>query len=183
MARTKRHIMQSLQRQALAEVKEFRGWTQRDVKKYGATYKESIEWLARGADPMNPAFKERWLKALRSGKFAQGPGRLKQDKKQAMQDETPLHEPYTPKRTLHCCLGVLAAIDSKVEVGPVGVNSGDAAFHFALDDHRDMSTSTLPLWYADARYNLEQETLEVLMQLNDEGVRFTTIADLVEEYL
>lgn len=51
---------------------------------------------------MNKRLKAKWLRALRSGEYAQGNGRLKDGKR-------------------YCCLGVLLAVKGGVEVGRYGL--------------------------------------------------------------
>ena len=120
---------------------------------------------------MKPEIKERWLKALRSGKYRQGTGSLCY----VNEDE----------QVCYCCLGVLTELyiqeHEDAKWSPMGGSSlsykGEAGV--LHEDIRYWSgiLATNPM----VEYNNERETLS---HCNDDyGCDFNRIADLIEESL
>lgn len=77
---------------------------------------------------MKPEIKEKWVKALRSGKYVQGYGRLRTENDQ------------------FCCLGVLCDLAAKEGVGKWDGHRGEPGF---TDDNGDSSETKLPLFVKD----------------------------------
>ena len=109
---------------------------------------------------MRKELKEKWLEALRSGKYKQGRGDLRN-----VDDE-------------FCCLGVLCDISGQGEWGtklmiqkaPYCYGQGDEWQHCALPPFMKKFT------------NLPMNTEETLFNLNDKrGLSFHEIADWIEE--
>jgi hypothetical protein len=119
---------------------------------------------------MNPEIKAKWVAALRSGEYKQGLGYL-------------CDTDYN-----YCCLGVLTDIYCKEVLGAKlephdmahpegewlndevrdwgGLNAGDPFVDFVLDA-------------ADERFDLDNR----LSFINDHGISFSVIADIIEEQL
>ena len=125
---------------------------------------------------------KKWIKALRSGKYKQGTGTLKQ---------------YNSKgQAQHCCLGVLCELynttmkKNKKKVLPEKVCDNDSDFSHGysrfggkkedlpkeVKDWAGMNSS-LGKFYPDNGPNFE----ETLADLNDTGRKFKTIADIIEK--
>jgi len=105
-------------------------------------------------------FKEvmkKWVKALRSGKFKQGQGTLKQFNSRGVAQ--------------HCCLGVLCELyndsmrKSKKKTLPEKVYDNDCDFSHGY-----------------SRFGGEYDHEESLADLNDSGRKFKTIAGIIEKY-
>lgn len=137
--------------------------------------REYIEPISQNG-PMDPKFKEKWLKALRSGRFRQATGNLKIKR---------------DGRWGHCCLGVLSETDPKVKPSE---HAGRVQFVFPLKGvmpdwdpahHDDVYTdgAMMPSHFSEPRYGLKEDTLDNFAGLNDNGVTFETIAGIIEEYL
>jgi len=125
---------------------------------------------------------KKWVKALRSGKFKQGSGTLKQFNKQG--------------QTQHCCLGVLCELynttmkknKKKTLSEKVCGNDSDFSFGYCrfggkkedlpkeVKDWAGMRSS-LGNFYDDI-YPLGQPCLA---DLNDTGRKFKTIANIIEK--
>lgn len=117
---------------------------------------------------MNPEVKALWVKALRSGQYAQTQNSLKDEQG-------------------YCCLGVLCDLHREANGGEWDITTEpyryrDRAFVLArgvcawaglLDDNGDNP----PVRYGDAWEHLNLATI------NDRGVSFAEIADLIEEQL
>jgi hypothetical protein len=119
---------------------------------------------------MKPEIATIWTDALRSGKYKQGMGRLR-----------------TANNTF-CCLGVLC--DLAVDAGVLPAPKLEAARLYAYEDltyQDNCKVSTLP---EDVRKWAGMNTLsgyfsideagDSLTQLNDRGVTFTKIADIID---
>lgn len=104
---------------------------------------------------MNPRLKEEWVKALRSGDYEQGTVRLCNDDDQ------------------FCCLGVLAdiAIDSfwLPRWGGWMLDEGDRALTLGTD--------------IEKKLRLHGKDIGHLIEMNDGGSSFETIANWIEENL
>ncbi len=104
---------------------------------------------------MNQDIKDKWIAALRSGKYQQGKYNLR-------------------KESSFCCLGVLCDISGKMEWKTD--TTGSTIFSY------DKQKASLPesiLGWADLR-SYQQEPL---VDRNDGGKSFSEIADYIEENL
>lgn len=110
------------------------------------------------ADRLDPRIKELWVKALRSGKFAQGQGRLC----------AVLLRGQEPS---FCCLGVLANEDISDEWTPSV--EGSAIMK------KDGSRTALSDRYRE-KIGLGLTSHNALAEANDDGVDFASIADAIE---
>jgi hypothetical protein len=99
-------------------------------------------------------FKDRWVKALRSGEYRQTTGTL-----------------YDPRMNCYCCLGVsckVAGIDDIKDRGFINPDDFEGStIHDAVP----------PLIHGT------EGVPKVLSILNDDGVSFETIAEVIEKYL
>lgn len=122
---------------------------------------------------------KKWVKALRSGKFKQGQGTLKQ---------------YDSKgNAQHCCLGVLCelyndsmrkskkkTLSEKVYDNDMDFSHGYCRFGNKRDDlpHEVMAWSGI----SDCLGKFRTDTVdECLADLNDTGRKFKTIANIIEK--
>lgn len=123
---------------------------------------------------MKKSIKNRWVKALRSGKFKQGFGKLKQDEGDAIK---------------YCCLGVAIEVfkPKNKKFSDFALRAGKSAF-YAEDFCKAgcMPTRT----FVKNVLELSKEEVETLAKLNDEtsirGDRmndFHTVANYIEENL
>lgn len=141
---------------------------------------------------MKPEVKEAWLKALRSGEYAQTINSLHRIK--ALSPDRPVG---------FCCLGVLCEIAveneviEKIESSHVEMyGEGHSAFlppevqsWAGLESHMDTDQGTI-FYLSDVEDLLSSEQLSRVEQvtggrvsvadLNDAGVDFETIADIIE---
>lgn len=116
---------------------------------------------------MNPEIKQQWIEALRSGRYKQGQGSLRD------------HDEY-------CCLGVLC--DLAEQAGIVKSNSitGWSFIYSSLVDRFDESDLNLPIavmnWAGiDLNYGVEIDVAgKLLSNRNDQGDSFDVIADVIE---
>ena len=123
---------------------------------------------------------KKWVKALRSGKYKQGGGTLKQ---------------YNSKGVAqHCCLGVLCELyndsmrKSKKKVLPEKVydNDGDFSFGYCrFGGHKEDLPKEVKNWAGInnnlGKFYLSDGHYECLADLNDMGKKFKTIADIIEK--
>lgn len=118
---------------------------------------------------MNQEVKQKWVKALRSGKYLQGYG-------------------FLAKNDRFCCLGVLcelAVLDGVIEPPVAEDWYGDTVRFYGLSNE----ARTLPIEVAgwaglpSANPVISTGTPTSLAGLNDSGKSFATIADAVEELL
>ena len=113
-------------------------------------------------EPMDPEAKQRWTKALRSGKYKQG------------------------QKALHCnegkfcCLGVFADIEHDGYWELIGGTWGIKLPHFERATFH--SSGSLPAKFRD-QFGLHEEAQGELITMNDSGVSFKEIADWIEENL
>lgn len=123
---------------------------------------------------------KRWVKALRSGKFKQGQGTLKQFNKQG--------------QTQHCCLGVLCELynnqmkKNKKKTLPETVCDNDSDFSFGycrFGGKRDDLPREVKDWAGISsglgKFYLSDDHYECLADLNDTGRKFKTIANIIEK--
>lgn len=127
---------------------------------------------------MNQDVLKKWVAALRSGKYNQGEGHL------GMTDEDGDEH--------FCCLGVLCEL--ALDEGIPNLNrefNGDALRYF-YNDREDFLPTPVMEWAGFHDKNpgipyiqVEEESDEVydkpLSELNDEGLSFTAIADIIEQ--
>lgn len=124
---------------------------------------------------MNAELKQKWLEALRSGKYQQGSGQLRE-----------VHYCEEWSDTYHCCLGVLADIagaplslfedDGFLGSGQSISTSSDNADHFGLGPQGNEGD---PQYEADEPRSLT--TLQrKLASMNDNRRSFAEIADWIE---
>jgi hypothetical protein len=119
---------------------------------------------------MNSIIKEKWLTALRSGKFKQGKEELR-----TLEDK-------------FCCLGVLCDIYRKeTKLGKWGKNRFNK-FHFTntkKNNQKFEDQGVLPLsvkqWAELPDCNPSIDGLHTLATLNDNGSTFQEIADIIEK--
>lgn len=113
------------------------------------------------------AFKKKWLKALRSGKYIQGTGYLKE-----------IRTIENKKVTTYCCLGVACHV-----AGASGITDKLVILN-GLADHSGKlikSINKVPkILHGIAGDN---KIVEKLTNMNDKGESFNKIADWIEEML
>jgi hypothetical protein len=123
---------------------------------------------------------KKWVKALRSGKFKQGTGTLKQ---------------YNSKgQPQHCCLGVLCELynsemkKSKKKTIPEKIYDNDMDFSFGYSrfggSKEDLPREVMKwsgIENSLGQFNLSDNHYETLADLNDLGRKFKTIADIIEK--
>jgi len=114
-------------------------------------------------DKMNQAVKKRWIKALRSGKYRRGEGRLCTTYK---------------GRSKFCCLGVLAneELDGEWQESDE-LYEGNTAWELCYKGDRD--GDLLP-GIALIEIGLSIERQSKLVGMNDAGESFSEIADWIE---
>ena len=128
---------------------------------------------------MKKEIAKKWIKALRSGKYKQGKGYLKQF--------TSKNEPR------HCCLGVLCELyndtmkknhkkilyteemqDNSSGTSFIRFDSANGGLPKVVREWADITNSLGEFVIDDARS-------ECLADLNDSGKKFSTIADIIEK--
>ena len=145
-----------------------------------------MKWILNGAAMYNlkPAVKKKWLKALRSGEFQQGRGRLRDWKEDGSR--------------CYCCLGVLAEITKsekhtgRCDAALNGVNLLSGAMAEFAGFGSDISPS-VPVAIARKHIkdekmvnlfdSMERDSEQVeLWKLNDRyRIDFAGLADIIEE--
>jgi hypothetical protein len=123
---------------------------------------------------------KKWIKALRSGKFKQGQGTLKQ---------------YNSKRQArHCCLGVLCELYNEEmkknhkKTLPEKICDNDSSFQYGYTRFNG-SVDGLPERVKDwsgiktsfGKFYGKDTLPAPLSDLNDDGRKFKTIADIIEK--
>jgi hypothetical protein len=126
---------------------------------------------------MNPQVKEKWLTALRSGEYKQTDGALRDSKG-------------------FCCLGVLCDVYTKEnnKEWECVVFSDEATGHYwKFDGSMETLPQTVIDWaelddncpevryVIDPNYTIDDKYL--IADLNDRGINFKVLADLIEEQL
>ena len=119
---------------------------------------------------MDKHIAERWVQALRSGQYQQGQGELH------------------PDTNSYCCLGVLCDL-YRVEQGKGEWRKGPMRGEnniFTVDDEEGYESSVLPESVKDwaGMHSSVGEivgTVDALSSLNDEGMEFPQLADLIEK--
>lgn len=119
---------------------------------------------------------KKWVKALRSGKFKQGTGTLKQ---------------YNRKgKAEHCCLGVLCELyngemrKNKKKTLPEKVYDNDSDFSYGYSrfggKKEDLPQEVMKWAAINNRLGQVGKGGNCLADLNDTGYKFNTIADIIE---
>jgi hypothetical protein len=111
---------------------------------------------------MNPEWKEKWITALRSGEYQQGKGSLRNSYNQ------------------FCCLGVFC--DIYIKKNPDRAKWEDNTNTFIIDDLR-YGVYLAPIFKEIAGFS-ENEFYDcnvALMVMNDNGMTFKEIADIIEK--
>jgi hypothetical protein len=125
--------------------------------------------LPEGVKPIRlpKTIKTRWLKALRSGKYKQGPGYLKQG-----------YADYPDDPEKYCCLGVLCYMPrSPVDLSFAGMGESIEEDMVSKALYRVLDQTTLD-------HDSCGSTVQgYLILLNDQGASFADIADWIEENL
>lgn len=123
---------------------------------------EAFDKLATRKWTMKTGVRNKWVAALRSGHFPQGNGELV---------TTRYGEEAKPVG--YCCLGVLCELDTQAR------REGNT-YYFPGDL---LHTTSIPPDYSQDRMGLHNEAQDCLIALNDHGVSFANLADVIEEYL
>ena len=120
---------------------------------------------------MKKHIKEQWIKALRSGEYAQGVGYLKSG---------------TGDNEAYCCLGVLCdlAVKAGADIG-VYVDTDEEVWFF--DTNGEVLPESVMEWsglnsHIGSYGEGESHVTKSLAWRNDEGDSFAKIADLIEEH-
>lgn len=117
--------------------------------------------------PMDPAIKEQWTKALRSGEYKQGKRRLNTLK--------------LPEGTVYCCLGVLCDLHNKTtgegQWSDI-IEASEGSMVREYERERNYVPYSVQSW-AELSFVAETE----LSEANDNGADFSAIADWIEEHL
>lgn len=109
---------------------------------------------------MDAELKAKWLEALRSGKYDQTSGQLRQGNS-------------------FCCLGVLCDIFS-----PSGWDASDGTYEWVYGEGPDESheVGVLPSSFK-VEYGIDTDIEARLIEMNDDGVPFDRIANYIEAKL
>jgi hypothetical protein len=130
---------------------------------------------------MNPEVKALWLKALRSGEYAQSTGALCNLKNVG----TESRDEYAVKG--YCCLGVLT--DLAVKAGVVEWERERSGDGLPVQGVREINTVVTALTpqkvvdWAGLEWANPMVRGQSLASMNDQGKRFEEIADVIEEAL
>lgn len=112
---------------------------------------------------IDPEFKQRWLTALRSGKYRQGQRALRQRN--------------TVDDTAYCCLGVALDIKDATQWKPAECSGW-------RDDWNGCRSALANNLLAKAIDGaLEETTVQTLARMNDGGGTFPDIAEWIESHL
>ena len=109
---------------------------------------------------MNPAIKAEWVKALRSGNYAQGKGNLR-----TFDDK-------------YCCLGVLCDIGQRK-----AWTRRDDSYMYHYEHGGNTSYTALPGSGINTVIGISASSESALMIMNDNGDSFEEIADYIEKNL
>lgn len=147
-----------------------------------------LEWPgATLPEKMNPKVKKAWVKALRSGDYAQGMDFLMTISGNGLGGEQ------------YCCLGVIADVQGEkffapenvpderdrvlwargIRGTPMEARSGETT----ADDRQFGLGLNFPTKEFCASIGLSPRAAQVLAELNDDGHDFVTIAQVIEDYL
>jgi hypothetical protein len=106
-------------------------------------------------------FAEKWIIALRSGKYAQAEGTL-----------------YDPEKNGFCCLGVACAMNYPL----YRLKNRYGEFAIIINkSHADLQVDLKKIPRELKGIALNNELVEVLTRMNDDGYPFDTIADWLEK--
>lgn len=108
---------------------------------------------------MDHDLRNRWVRALLSGKYQQTQGRLRRT------------VPLFSYDAGYCCLGVLCDIDGNVEQRD---EPGVEIVEFLFPTNESSITSITDSYREEI--GLSEDDMHVLMQMNDDGKDFNTIA-------
>jgi hypothetical protein len=118
---------------------------------------------------MNKDIKQKWIKALRSGEYTQGNGRLKN------------------KDNQYCCLGVLCDLALKEGIVKEEIDNTDDVNDsgFKFDGDAELLPNSVIDWASLVRSPkvLIGNELKELAELNDDGASFSRLAELIEKQL
>jgi hypothetical protein len=114
---------------------------------------------------MNPEVKAKWLQALRSGEYKQCEGKLKSQ--------------YEDGTCAYCCLGVLSDIHAK-ETEQGDWVDGAIYRDSTGDTEMGVLTKGVRVWAGLSKSNPDARSSSVA-ELNDGGVSFAHLADIIEE--
>lgn len=125
---------------------------------------------------MKSSIAEKWVKALRSGRYKQGKRALKTKSKRGV--------------VRHCCLGVLCELYNKEHKNKLKVKKSDDPFDNVEFNYNTVvfrfgnESMTLPnkvkSWAGMKSYEGFIPCSRNLMELNDDGVSFKDIANTIE---
>lgn len=130
---------------------------------------------------MNPEVKQKWVEALRSGRYFRGMSALRLPDKLS-------------GGSVYCCLGVLCdiAVRDNIISEPIFVENQEAYGYGGYQEvsflpeevisWADLTCANPPLTDKDGNL-VEIDGHNSLAQLNDVGTSFKEIADIIEEYL
>ena len=117
--------------------------------------------------PMDPAIKEQWTKALRSGEYKQGELRLNTAKLRG--------------GAVYCCLGVLCDLHNKT-TGEIQwsdlIEASEGSMVREYDGARNYIPGPVQSWS-----RLSRKAEMALSEANDMGANFSAIADWIEGHL
>jgi hypothetical protein len=130
---------------------------------------------------MKKEIAKKWVKALRSGKYKQGKGYLKQ-----------LNSKNEPR---HCCLGVLCELyDQQMKKNHkktlyvehmINSESGTVVEFISFNKHDGGLPKEVREWAnmisPCGEFVNDKDRVEYLSDLNDNGKKFSTIADIIEK--
>lgn len=120
---------------------------------------------------MKVEWKDKWLKALRSGKYTQTRGVLNRTIESSERSGTPVGM---------CCLGVLCDVFAKEGLGEWKGIDVDGDRKFIYKDHTQV---TQPPYSLLEEIGLSDTAVETLIGLNDRQRKsFDEIADWIEQY-
>lgn len=106
---------------------------------------------------MNKELKEKWIKALRSGKFKQGRSFLNANDK-------------------YCCLGVLCEIHPEIEKNRDDAINNGYLFYYGNKQMRSVLNSAFR-----KEVGIDDNQQSTLISMNDSGYTFNQIADWIED--
>ena len=118
---------------------------------------------------LSPSVKRKWLAALRSGKYKQGPGYL-----------------YNSSKETYCCLGVLCGIEGATTKQMAGGTLPDeiGMFKELVPTRSELTSAQKKNGYVNKFYAFSvmyKGEMTSLAALNDSGVSFNEIADIIEK--
>lgn len=120
---------------------------------------------------IDPIFKALWIADLRSGKFTQCQGQLRDD--------------YDEKK--YCCLGLACdtfcrKIMKKKSIWVRSHNFATNTSETPIKTEFQFNKGFMPSWLSD-KIKLPKRTQDRLAHMNDAGKTFDQIADWIEKYL